>query len=633
MCGIAGFIGLGGIKDICAMTAAMAHRGPDDEGFFSDAETGLYFGHRRLSILDVKGGKQPMWNEDGTVCVVYNGEIYNHRELREELLNKGHVFRSSHSDTEVLVHGYEEWDRELLPRLNGMFAFALFDRPRRRILLGRDRFGEKPLYYARRKGLFAFASELTALTCHSLLQRTISGRSVKKYLAYGFIPAPNAFYEDCFKLPAGAILFHDLATDQTSVSQYWRFQIETDERLADEPEEGLAEELRSLLKEAVKRRMVSDAPLGFSLSGGIDSSTVLALASELAPDRLLRSFTVGFVDPSFDESFYARRVSEIVGSKHTEEVLTADSAVGIMPMVLSRLDEPLADPSILPSYLLSSFTRQHVTVALSGDGSDELLGGYDPFKALRIAQLYARVVPKALHDGFRCLADLLPLSDRNMSLDFKIRRALTGLAYPCWLWNPVWLGPLEPSGLEDLLNEKIVVEEVYSEALEIWHKSEAKEIGDKTMEFYTNLYLPDDILFKVDRASMMVSLESRSVFLDNDVVEFLRRLPFHLKYRNGSGKYLLKRAMAGRLPKDILKRRKKGFGIPVRPWLRRLHWPALTGLGQWRESEPMMARLISEDRLGAKDHRLALWAYLSLCYLSPGPKAAVLPPEASCSGT
>jgi asparagine synthase (glutamine-hydrolysing) len=610
MCGIAGFAGAGNRNHLAAMTAALKHRGPDGDGFFFDPDGSVYLGHRRLAIIDVAGGAQPMWNEDGTVGVIFNGEIYNHRELRSELVTYGHRFQSNHSDTEVLVHGFEEWGPSLVEKLNGMFAFAIYDRRRKHLFLARDRFGEKPLYYCHHQRGFAFASELTALSLHPAVTGTVSPRALQKYFAYGYVPSPLAILDGCNKLPGGCYLTYDVNDCALSIKRYWRFQIEPDESLGDEAETRLADELRGLLVQAAKRRLVSDVPLGIFLSGGIDSSGVLASASQNIKPNQLSTYTVGFNEPSFDESAYAQSVAKFFGTKHQCEMLDLDAALTLIPAVLHKLDEPLSDASIIPTYLLSKFTRRYVTVALSGDGGDELFAGYDPFKALGPARLYHSLVPRGLHRGLRRLADLLPISARNMNFDFKVKRTLIGLSYPPAMWNPVWLGPIEPAHMAEFFEEPLSAEDLYEEAIALWDSAE--NIGDRTLEFYTNSYLQDDILMKVDRAAMMVSLESRSVFLDNDIVEFCRRLPYHFKYRKGTRKYLLKKALAPLLPSEVLSRRKKGFGMPLAKWLKVM--PNINVPPDYIDGfygSPIDRRW-TEHRAGQADHRMVLWSWLAL---------------------
>ena len=616
MCGIAGFVGLGDRNDLSAMTDALAHRGPDGEASWIDETTRVHLGHTRLAIVDISGGVQPMWNEDHTVCVIFNGEIYNHLELRSLLESKGHRFRSDHSDTEVLVHGYEEWGADLPVRLNGMFAFAIYDRTKRRLFLARDRFGEKPLYYSHRPGLFAFASELKAMVRHPDVSRTIDIKALQKFFAYGFMPAPNALYLESRKLPGGCHLIFDIASGTVRIGRYWHFAITPDESLGDGSEATLAEELRYLLLQAARRRLMSDVPLGIFLSGGIDSSSILAAVTAHLPSDQVETFTIGFTEPSFDESPHARAVAAAFRTHHHEEILDLTAARSMMAGVLSRLDEPLGDPSILATFLVSRFARARVKVALSGDGGDELFAGYDPIKALGPARIYDHLVPRPLHRGLRRLVELLPVSPRNMSLDFKIRRGLRGLSYPRPLWNAVWLGAVEPDTMADLFDAPIAPEELFEEAIALWNRDPKLGLLDRTLEFYTNLYLQDDILMKSDRASMMVSLEARAVFLDNDIVAFCQRLPGRFKYSNGQRKYILKKAVAPLLPRGVLDRRKKGFGIPVAKWLRALPTtPPLTPVTgvktRWVEE------CWRDHREGRSDHRLFLWSWLSLQSLLP----------------
>jgi asparagine synthase (glutamine-hydrolysing) len=610
MCGIAGFAGAGDRSDLAAMTASLAHRGPDGDGLSIDQEQRVFLGHRRLAIIDLDGGAQPMWNEARSIGIVFNGEIYNHRELRAELQAKGHRFRSDHSDTEVLVHGYAEWGEDLPERLNGMFAFAVHDVARRRLFLARDRFGEKPLYTYTKPGLFAFASELGALRRHRGFDEAIDPLALQKLFAFGYIPAPHALYRGAQKLPGGHALTVDVDSGRQSLRCYWRFRIDPDDSLTAADDDRLAEELRHLLSQAVARRLMSDVPLGVFLSGGVDSATVLALAAQHRPARDIDTFTIGFTEPSFDESAAARATATAIGSHHAQELLDLDAAARLIPEFLSRLDEPLGDPSLLPTALLARFTRRHVTVALSGDGGDELFAGYDPFKALAPARLYHRLAPPALHRGVRRLVDLLPFSTRNMSWDFKVKRTLMGLSYRPALWNPVWMSPVEPDALKDLFHAPLDIDAVYGDAIALWDEAPKKSVVDRTLEFFTNFYLPDDILMKVDRAAMMASLESRAVFLDNDVVDFCRRLPAHFKYRNGQRKYLLKKAVAPLLPRAVTQRPKKGFGIPTAAWLRELppaRWVPVPGLDQ-----TFVDGAWADHRSGRGDHRLLLWCWLSL---------------------
>jgi asparagine synthase (glutamine-hydrolysing) len=608
MCGIAGFAGSGDRRILAAMTAALFHRGPDGEGFHVDDAAKVFLGHRRLAILDIAGGVQPMWNEDGTVAVVFNGEIYNHRELRAELKRRGHRFATDHSDTEVLVHGFEEWGAALVERIDGMFAFVVYDARRRRLFLARDRFGKKPLFYAERAGCFAFASELPAILRHPAVPRDLDDLSLRKFFAYGFFPAPHTPYRAVRSLPGGHSAVFDLAAGRLSVARYWRFRIEPEEPAADEA--ALAEELRDLLSAAVARRLESDVPLGILLSGGIDSSAVLALAARHVPADRLNTFAVGFTEPSFDESPFAALMASAVGSRHHAITHRLEDARHEIDGLLARLGEPIGDSSVLPTSLVSRFARQSVTVALGGDGGDELFAGYDPVAALKASRLYQRLVPRRLHPAIAAAAAWLPRSDRNMSLDFKVRRWLRGVGARPALWNPLWLSALAPDEIAELFGTRTSAEELYSEAVELWEACASPDDLDRTLEFFTVLYLQNDILVKVDRASMLASLEVRAPFLDRALVDFARRLPHRFKFRNGERKYLLKRALSGIVPDRILRRPKKGFGIPLAKWLRDLPPPAAPHRGV--ADAAWLERRWERHRAGAEDCRFALWCWLAL---------------------
>ncbi len=441
MCGIAGFIGEGDRGDLERMTRQLAHRGPDAEGFYVDDAKGVHLGHRRLSIIDLAGGAQPMMEADGRCVIVFNGEIYNHLELRAELEAKGRVFQSDHSDTEVLLHGYCVWGEEVVHKLNGMWAFALWDTRRQRLFLSRDRFGKKPLFWFRRGETFGFASELTALLEHTRAPRSVSRKALQKFFAYALVPAPHSLIEGIWKLPAGHNLIVE-AGGEPVIRRYWRFRIEPDESLIRRPQKALAEELLERLDRAVRKRLVADVPVGVFLSGGIDSTAVAALAARHTGAGRLRTFSIGFNEPSFDESAEAGRAAQFLGTSHNNETLDLDKACDVLPEIIRKLDEPQGDNSLLPTWLLSRFTRRQVTVALGGDGGDELFAGYDTFRGLRKMQWYARLVPRPMHQALRALAGRLPVSHANLSFDFKVKRGMRGASHQSPYWNPVWLGAL-----------------------------------------------------------------------------------------------------------------------------------------------------------------------------------------------
>lgn len=609
MCGICGFAGKGSDDDLARMTRLLAHRGPDADGFWMDRSKKIFLGHRRLSVLDISGGSQPMFTEDGSLGIVFNGEIYNFRELRSELESAGHVFFTDHSDTEVVLRGFMEWGEGLPEKLNGMWAFALMDRRNNQLFLSRDRFGKKPLFYSVSKNFFVFSSELASLVSHSEVNKEISRLSLKKYFAYGYIPAPSTIYRNIHKLPGGSNLKIDLGSFYYDIKSYWRFVLEPFENIPENPEDVWCEELRHLIGKAVKRRLVSDVPLGVFLSGGIDSTSVAAFSTEILGRGNVETFSIGFREKSFDESDYAQLAASSFGTSHNLSIISMDSASVIAPMVANRLDEPMGDSSIIPTFLLCREARKKVTVALGGDGADELFAGYDPFKALYLADLYKKIVPKPVHEAIRMLAGMLPVSHQNMSLDFRLKRTLRGLSYSREIWNSVWLGTLDPSELEYLFSEPSDLEEIYEEAINSWESCTQADIASKTLQFYTDLYLQDDILVKTDRASMMNSLEVRAPYLDIELVDFVRRIPTAYKFRNGTTKYILKKALEPILPKEILYRPKKGFGAPVGQWIRNgfinLH-------GKNRLDEISVKRLstfVSQHMQGSVDQRAFLWNY------------------------
>ncbi|HCR13220.1 MAG TPA: asparagine synthase (glutamine-hydrolyzing) [Solidesulfovibrio sp.] len=609
MCGICGFLGPGDATAIAAMNARLSRRGPDGEGIYADPAAGVHLAHRRLAIIDLEGGRQPMATADGALVVTYNGEIYNHEALRSRLEARGHRFVTDHSDTEVLLHGWREWGEELPSHLSGMWAFALYDKRRGVLFCCRDRFGKKPFFYAARPGFFAFASELSALVAHpALAGATVSRTALRKYFAYGFIPAPNALYAGTHKLAGGESLLVTVRDGAVVKRRWWSFCLEPDESLVAAGEARMAARVLELLDAAVARRLMSDVPLGVFLSGGVDSSAVTALAARHAPD--VAAFSIGFDDPAFDESGKAREAAACCRVAHHVSTLTLGDALALMPDIVGRLDEPMGDVSLIPTALLCRETRSHVTVALGGDGADELFAGYDPFKAIRVAQCYSRLAPKPVHDALALLAARLPVGHGYMAMSFKINRFLCGLSHPPRFWNPVWLGPLDPEGIAALFREPVDPEELYSEAVEVFDACPSRDMVDKTMEFYTRLYMQDDILVKTDRAGMMHSLEVRAPFLDGELTDYVRRIPHRFKFRNGTTKYILKKALEPLLPRHVIYRKKQGFGVPVGRWL-------ADGLLPMGQASPLEAPLdagyvaarIREQRQGRADHRLFLWNF------------------------
>ncbi|MDE5833225.1 MAG: asparagine synthase (glutamine-hydrolyzing), partial [Desulfovibrio sp.] len=487
MCGICGFAGDGTRENIEKMTAAMIHRGPDDGNVFMDASVAL--GHRRLSVIDLAYGAQPMRDPASGAIIVYNGEIYNHMELRREMEKAGRVFRTDHSDTETALSAFLEWGPDCFAKFNGMFALAVYTPSDTSLWLARDRFGEKPLFYCRNKNGFAFASEIGALKQWSGFDFAFDEANVQRFFAWNYLPGGATVRKDCRSLPPGSWLKLDLKTGELVSRRYWRFRLKPDESLTDEAE--LAEELRRLLVQAVKRRLVSDVPLGVFLSGGVDSSAILAACAQAGEAERIRTFTIGFREKSFDESEKARAVADWLHVRNEVEYLTEEEMKESVGTILSRMSEPFGDASLIPTAKLSAFARRYATVALSGDGGDELFGGYDPLAALAPAALYRKICPPGLHALARRALAYLPASDKNMSLDFKLKRFARGLSYPADMQLPVWMSGLEPDEIREFFERPLSAEELFAPAVELYRSEPGVTELEQALRFFTDIYLPD----------------------------------------------------------------------------------------------------------------------------------------------
>ena len=610
ICGVAGGEPAEGRELVGRMCAAMAHRGPDDDG--SIHREGVTFGIRRLSIIDVEGGHQPIRNEDSTIWVVQNGEIYNHLELRKVLVAAGHRF-ATQSDTEALVHGYEEWGEAIVERLNGMFAFAVLDLRRGRVLLARDRMGIKPLHYAVDGRRLVFASELKALLCDPRLRRELDPVAIDEYLALEYVPSPRSMVRGISKLPPAHTLEWWLGSGIHRLHRYWSPTLGEEEAPPRKPRlEELCEELRQVLRESVRKELISDVPLGVFLSGGIDSSAVTAMMSQLGGD--VKSFSVGFADRSFDESRYARKVANHLGTEHHELTLEPTMLLDLIPKLPVLLDEPLGDASIIPTYLLSAFTRGHVKVALGGDGGDELFAGYPTVQAHRLAGYYNRA-PRLLRRGLiEPVVRRLPVSRDNLSFDFRAKRFVSGASYPLPERHQRWMGSFAAEERTALLSEEMR-DHLSSAHMPADHDAaRPREPLNQVLLMDMRLYLENDILVKLDRASMMASLEGRVPLLNNDFVEYATRLPLDMKLRGLRSKFVFKRALRGLLPNSILNRPKKGFGIPVANWFRGpLKEQMLAVLSPERVARKgffdpaAVAALVADHLSGRRDNRKQLW--------------------------
>jgi asparagine synthase (glutamine-hydrolysing) len=621
MCGITGWTSLdartpppdGARALLRSMCERMTHRGPDSEGLMIG--TGVALGMRRLAIIDLQTGEQPATSEDGQISVILNGEIYNYRELRARLEKSGHRFRSE-SDTEVLPHLYEEHGTEMVNHLNGMFAFALWDAPRRRLFIARDRFGEKPLYWGVFDKTFLFASEPKVLLAHPAVHPSLNLDALRQYLSFDYVPAPHSIYEGIHKLTAA----HTLTVEdgRVDVQPYWRLSYKTRQPVP--TEEEAAEELRYLIEDSVRMRLVSDVPLGVLLSGGVDSSTVAAMAVRSSSEAV-KTFSISFAESSFDESHYARAVAKFLGTDHHEERLSVDLAANLVGEIGSWMDEPFSDPSLVPTYLLSRFTRKHVTVALGGDGGDELFAGYQMYPAHNLARTYARL-PRFLRRAIiEPIVRRLPVKTKNLSFDFKARRFVAGMNYEEVARHHVWFGSFTPDEQAALLTTDALSKsdgDIYREARRLLAEDcDADNTVERMQNLDTRLYLAEDILTKVDRASMAVSLEVRAPFLDQRVAEYAASLPVSYKLRGRTTKYILKRAVGHLLPPFVTERGKKGFGVPVAEWLKgRLRPLARDLLSPERIRKAglfnadYVQRLQDEHERGAANHRKLLWTLL-----------------------
>ncbi|MBD2577767.1 asparagine synthase (glutamine-hydrolyzing) [Oscillatoria sp. FACHB-1406] len=619
MCGICGFVYADRDRAVHPeiveiMTATITHRGPDEKGIYAKENVGL--GMRRLSIIDLGSGQQPIHNEDKTIWVVFNGELYNYRELTHSLTRLGHKFYTA-SDTEVLVHAYEEFGDDFLEYLNGMYAFALWDDRNKRLIVARDRLGIKPLYYTLHDNAFLFGSELKTLLAYPGTSRNVDLFALNEYLSFEYIPTPRTIFQNIAKLPPGHALSY--SQGDLKIWQYWDVNLARSENLQPKPAQEYELELLEILRSSIRKEMVSDVPVGVLLSGGLDSTTVAALMAEAAPGNV-KSFSIRFDDPSFDESYYARLAARHLQTEHHELTLTPKLVLELVPQLAKVLDEPLGDSSIIPTFLLSQFTRRHVKVALGGDGGDELFGGYSTLQAHRLVEYYEMLLPGFVrHRVVPWLVDRLPVSFDNISLDFKIRRFIGGRGIPIVMRHHQWLGSFTVAQKQKLLQPWTQLQErdTYQIAFQHQRNSQAQEALNQLLYCDLKLYLEGDILPKVDRASMANSLEVRVPLLNHTLVEYVAKLPHNMKLHGLTTKYILRRAMRPYLPKEIIQRGKKGFNMPVAKWfsgpLRPLLEEMLSAERLQREgffNPNYVQQLLQEHLSGRKDHRKLLWTLL-----------------------
>lgn len=629
MCGIAGLWNLrsGEPADpdvIRGMTRTLVHRGPDDEGYW--VEGSLALGMRRLAVVDLAGGHQPMPNEDGSIQVIHNGEIYDHLRLRAELQARGHRFRSR-SDTEVIVHAYEEWGIDCLERLNGMFALAVWDLRRRHLLLARDRLGIKPLYVWDGPAGVVFASELKAVAACPSVPLEFDLEAVDDFMTYEYVPAPASIVRGVEKMrPAHWRLYAQERSQTWREGRFWTLRAQNGALAPVRNLEDAADELRERLRISVRRRLLADVPLGAFLSGGIDSSSIVGLMSgELDADRSsdpVRTFSLGFADPSYDERDHARRVSRHFGTLHREREVTPD-VVDLAERISRHFDEPFADVSAFPTLLLSKLTREEVTVALSGDGGDELFAGYDHYRAHRWAHRLRWLARSRGWGAVEHLLGLLPPSSRKKGPANLAKRFVEGLRRPADLeharWWVFWDLDQRRALYSPELRKTLAGRDCFGAYRQRLGEASRQGFAGLQRQLYADLtgYLPDDILTKVDRMSMAVSLEARVPFLDHEFVEFAMDLPGSWKLQGRRTKWILKQAMKDLLPASILHRTKEGFSMPLKNWLRGPLQPLLHGVIEGvRERgwfDPVeVDRLVEEHLRGRANHAHRLWCLMSL---------------------
>jgi asparagine synthase (glutamine-hydrolysing) len=607
MCGICGLVSLNGSAvdpaSLAAMSETLRHRGPDSDGSMVDGPVAL--AARRLSIIDLEGGDQPISNEDGTIHVVQNGEIYNYRELRTGLERRGHAF-STQSDTEVLVHLYEDLGPSFVRELRGMFAVALWDSRERRLVLARDRFGIKPLYYRSERGLISFASELKALP-----PGEVDSGALEAFLAFNSIPAPLSIWQDTFKLPAGHLLVWE-GKGEPRLERFARPAPVPADEVRRGGEGELADELRARLRDSVRAHLVADVPVGVLLSGGVDSGALAALAALESRERV-QTFSIGFEEASFDELADARQVAERYGTEHHELVLRPDAAE-LLPKLAAAFDEPFADSSALPTYLVSELASRHVKVALSGEGGDELFGGYYTYVADLLAPRLGRLAQAA-----RPVVEALPSSSGKASLDYKAKRFVRAAHLPPLERHHAWKEIFSADARAALLADG---GRAGTDPLDVYRARYAETNGAdllaRLQDVDLGVYLVDDLLVKTDRASMAHSLEARVPYLDEVVAGFALALPRELKVRGFGKKRLLRKAVAPLLPRSVVYGKKRGFSIPAAAWLRGPLVPFARDVLSPEEirrqgffKPDSVSRLLEDHIAGREDLSRQLWGLLT----------------------
>jgi asparagine synthase (glutamine-hydrolysing) len=617
MCGITGFVRNDGkpVDEalLARMNEAIRHRGPDEDGFYVNGSVGLAM--RRLAIIDLKGGQQPIHNHDRTAWIVFNGEIYNYLELRERLEKLGHTFYTN-SDTEAIVHAYDQYGADCPKYLRGMFAFAIWNERDQELFLARDRVGKKPLLYSLVNGQLIFASEFSALLLHPDVSREIEPEALDYYLSFMCIPAPLTAYRAIRKLEPGHWL--RWRKGEIVTERYWHPDF-TKKLAIDEEEAG--ERTVAILRDAVKVRLMSEVPLGAFLSGGIDSSAVVALMSQESSERV-KTFSIGFDEQDFSELHHARRIAEHVGADHHEFIVRPD-AVEVLPMLVDHYGEPYADSSAVPTYYVAKETRKHVTVALNGDGGDESFAGYERYIAMGLTEKYRRLPTFLRESVIKETVNLIPTSPTKRSMARSVKRLLDGVSRPRVDRYTYWVSVFNDETKKPLYSDFFREQTLQADPtglLGTWFKR-ANGIGIIDAMLLTDqmTYLPNDLLVKVDIATMAVSLEARSPFLDHHVIEFAASLPEKLKLRRLTTKYLLKKVLRKLLPSENLDRRKMGFGVPIGHWFRGKMQPFLRevilsdkALRRGLFKPEAVRQLVELHTRGERDYSHQLWTLLML---------------------
>ncbi|MBL7206317.1 MAG: asparagine synthase (glutamine-hydrolyzing) [Candidatus Aenigmarchaeota archaeon] len=560
MCGICGFVGFEDKALLKKMMDSIKHRGPDDSGVFIDK--GISLGHRRLSIIDLKTGKQPMKNEDGTIQIVFNGEIYNFQELRTDLEKKGHKFYTN-SDTEVIIHAYEEYGKNCLKRFNGMFAFAIWDSKKKSLFLARDRLGIKPLYYTFFNGSLIFASEIKAILQHPDVKKDVDFQAMNHYFSLGYVPAPRTMFDGIKKLSQSHCLEYDVKEKKPIITKYWNLvNFESENKSIDYYTKNLSD----ILESSVKKRLMSDVPLGAFLSGGLDSSAVVAIMSKLS-EKPVKTISAGFEEGGhYDESNFSRMVAERFNTDHHEVVLKTND-IKMLPKIVWHFDEPVLDGSSVPEFMISEKAKKHVTVALVGEGGDELFMGYRQYKIMKLSRYF--LLPKYMKKTIipkisKSISGIIPRRKPKRYLEF-----LADFSSRSGNFLEIYKSLLETFNKEDkdnLFLEKIKKGMKDNIVVEDYFKDE-KKANANISSFELKVPLPDILLMNVDKMSMANSIEARVPFLDHKLVEFSAKIPFNMKLKGFTEKYILKRAMQNELPKEIIKRKKHPFAVPIISWL------------------------------------------------------------------